>query len=258
MPSDSDLVLVHACEQRIVNAWPSPTTMLIGDWVVRMANGYSGRANSATPLVAGADLDDSLLGLIEGLFDREGLPPCVRVTPLAAPGLRERLFARGYQIRDSSFGMIAPLAAAHNGKPVPGLTIEPVATETWIAAVSQLQIAGKREPPHLSAIVKGIRMPAAFATLSVDGQPAAFGLSVAERGMAEIGSVIVAEHHRGRGLGRALVGGLMSWAARHNADASYLQVDQRNSTAIALYRSLGFEIVYGYDTMVRSSPAGLR
>ncbi len=51
--------LVAACERRIVNAWPAPTTLIIGDWVVRMANGYSGRANSASPLSAGADLSDA-------------------------------------------------------------------------------------------------------------------------------------------------------------------------------------------------------
>jgi hypothetical protein len=47
-----DIGLVLECERRIVNAWPSPATLLIGDWVVRFASGYSGRANSATPLKA--------------------------------------------------------------------------------------------------------------------------------------------------------------------------------------------------------------
>lgn len=250
--------LVHACEQRIVNAWPAPTTILLGDWVVRLANGYSGRANSATPLAADADLDDGMLDLIEGLFAREGLPPCVRVTPLAAKGLRERLFARGYQIRDSSFGMTVTLAEEVAPQPAAGLAITPFATDDWIKAVSGFQLAGKRNPAHLAAIVKGIRMPAAFATLSLDGEPTAFGLTVAERGMAEIGSVIVAGHQRGKGLGRALVTGLMGWAVRSGAATPYLQVDQSNGPAIALYRSLGFGIAYGYDTMVRSAPAGSR
>ena len=48
-----DIGLVLECERRIVNAWPSPATLLIGDWVVRFASGYSGRANSATPLKPG-------------------------------------------------------------------------------------------------------------------------------------------------------------------------------------------------------------
>ncbi|MCX7324237.1 MAG: GNAT family N-acetyltransferase [Hyphomicrobiales bacterium] len=258
MPPVPDPGLVHACEQRIVNAWPAPTTMLLGDWVVRMANGYSGRANSATPLAAGADLDDGMLDLIEGLFARAGLPPCVRVTPLAARGLRDRLFARGYQIRDSSFGMTVTLDDEADPAPVAGLAIEPFASDDWIKAVSGFQIAGMRNPAHLAAIVRGIRMPAAFATLSVAGEPAAFGLSVAERGMAEIGSVIVAGHQRGKGLGRALVRGLMGWAVRSGAATPYLQVDQSNGAAIALYRSLGFGIAYGYDTMVRFAPSGSR
>ena len=80
-PADeNDLAFVLACERRIVNAWPAPATLLIDDWVVRFANGYSGRANSASPTVAGAEMDDETLALIEELYRADGLPPCVRLT----------------------------------------------------------------------------------------------------------------------------------------------------------------------------------
>jgi ribosomal protein S18 acetylase RimI-like enzyme len=75
-------------------------------------------------------------------------------------------------------------------------------------------------------------------------------MSVAERGMAEMGSVVVDPDHRGRGLGRRLVKGLMSWARVQDAAHAYLQVDQTNTVAIALYESLGFRKLYAYETRV--------
>ncbi len=247
-PTDGvDLDLVAACERRIVNAWPAPTTLIVGDWVVRMANGYSGRANSASPLSAGADLSDAELELIEGLYRKEGLPPCIRVTPLAAAGLRTRLDARGYRFKDGSFGMIAPVAPA----PLPeGLVIEARASDGWIGSISSFQVPAKRNPAHLRAIVDNVRMTAAFATLHDEGRPRAFGMSVVERGMAEIGAIMVDEACRGRGLGRRIVSGLMGWAAAQGAASAYLQVDRANAAAIGLYRSMGYRIVYAYDTLL--------
>ena len=37
------LAEVAACEERIVNCWPAPSTLLIEGFAVRFANGYSGR-----------------------------------------------------------------------------------------------------------------------------------------------------------------------------------------------------------------------
>lgn len=247
----ADPALVAACEQRIVNAWPAPSTLLIGDWVIRMANGYSGRANSASPLRDGADLDDATLDLVEGLYRAEGLAPCVRLTPLATPPLRGRLLARGYSVKDASFGMVAttrPFASAG----VDGLSIASRPGDAWLDAISRFQIPSKRNPAHLGAIVRNIRLPAAFATLAHDGGPAAFGMSVVERGMAEIGSVMVDEALRGRGLGRRLVAALMGWAAGQGAETAFLQVDQANQPAIALYRSMGYETAYAYETMIHA------
>jgi N-acetylglutamate synthase len=131
-----------------------------------------------------------------------------------------------------------------------GLAIAPAPPEKWIASISRFQVPAKRNPDHLRAIVGAIRMPAAFATLHHEGKPAAFGMSVSERGMAEIGAVMVDEAMRGNGLGRALVVGLMAWAQDAGATTAYLQVDQTNAAAISLYRSLGYRVVYSYETLV--------
>lgn len=246
---ERDLALVLECERRIVNAWPAPATLLIGDWVLRFASGYSGRANAATPLKPGAELDAASFSLIEELYRADGLLPCIRLTPLTGKATREATLERGYRLKDASFGMIAELSG-EQADPAPELQIEARPSADWLAGVASRQSGNKTHIGNLAAIVGKVRLPAAFATWIVAGEPVAFGMSVAERGMAEIGTIVVDEAHRGRGLGKAIVGGLMGWARAMECRQAYLQVDKTNATAIALYEKLGFRVLYEYETRV--------
>lgn len=247
LPQDDRLVL--ECERRIVNAWPSPSTLLIDDWVVRFASGYSGRANSASPLQPGAELDEATLAMIEELYRADGLPPSIRLTPLVGEATRERVLARGYIVKDASFGLIAGLNGAEPAIE-PDLQIEARPSQDWIAGVSSHQSEDKRNESQLAAIVEKIRLPAAFATLLLAGEPVAYGMSVVERGMAEIGSIVVDPNHRGHGLGRRLIAGLMSWAKLMEAESCYLQVGETNTVALKLYAGLGFRKLYRYETRI--------
>lgn len=247
LPEDPARVL--ECERRIVNAWPAPSTLLVGDWVVRFANGYSGRANSASPLKPGAELDDATLDLIEEFYRADGLPPCVRLTPLTAPATRERILARGYLLKDASHGLLAGLGGVDPAIE-PDLQIEARPSQDWIAGVAAHQTGPKRNEANLAAIVEKVRLPAAFATLLLAGEPVAYGMAVAERGMAEIGSVVVDPGRRGQGLGRRTVAGLMAWARLVDCESAYLQVDQTNTVALGLYASLDFRRLYSYETRI--------
>lgn len=245
----TDMALVSACETRIVNAWPAPTTLVVDQWVVRFANGYSGRANSASSLREGGDMDEATLAFVEGLYRQAGLPPRIRFTPLVAEDARRRFAERGYRIETASFGMVAELDPGLH-PPVPGMVATTQADDAWIDGVCSHQTGNKRNREHLAAIVSGVRVPAAFATLMHEGRPAAYAMSVAERGMAEIGAVIVDESLRGKGLGKQLMLGLMGWAAAQGCSQAYLQVDQSNGLAFEMYKRLGFRTVYAYETRI--------
>jgi len=249
-----DLLLMVECERRIVNAWPAPATLVIGDWVLRFASGYSGRANSASALRPEAELTEADFGLIEELYRVDGLPPCIRLTPLVAEATRAVAQARGYKLRDASFGMIGGLDETM-AAPEPDLQIEARPSQEWIAGVAARQTGPKANAAQLAAIVEKVRLPAAFTTLLIDGEPVGYGMSVAERGMAEIGSVIVDPDHRGKGLGRRLILGLMGWARAQGCSAAYLQVDQSNAVALRLYESLGFRKLYAYETRIIAAEA---
>jgi ribosomal protein S18 acetylase RimI-like enzyme len=245
-----DMETVRACEERLVNVWPAVSTLFMDGWVVRFANGYSGRANSASALVPGAAMDAALLAAIERLYREAGLKPCVRVTPLSGESVEPLLVASGYRVKDQSAMMVRPLDQA-GFTADPRLRIESAPGRAWLAGVSARQEPSKRSADHLFAIVGQLRVPAAFATLAVDGRPVGFGMAAIDRGYAEIGSVMLDAAHRGRGLGRALVDGLLAWAEGEGANKAFLQVDLTNDVARRLYASQGFAEVCRYRTMVK-------
>lgn len=59
----------------------------------------------------------------------------------------------------------------------------------------------------------------------------------------ELANLAVAESHRGRGLGRTLLDEVMARARREGVERLYLEVRVSNASAIALYRSAGFQEV---------------
>ena len=146
--------------------------------------------------------------------------------------------------------MVRPLAGAAFTAD-PRLRIESAPGRRWLAGVSARQEPSKRSADHLFAIVGQLRVPAAFATLVVDGAAVGFAMGAIDRGYAEIGSVMLDAGHRGQGLGRKLVDGLLAWAVAEGATQAFLQVDRTNAVAHSLYASQGFVEVCGYKTMIR-------
>lgn len=240
----TDLAAVQACETRLVNLWPAVDTLLVDDWVLRFANGYSGRANSASAIRPGAELSDPDLTLIAQLYRAAELQPAIRLTPLAAPDLERRLTAQGWHLRTSSIGMTAP--ARPDWQRAAEVSVAAAPPAHWLDGISALQEPSKRQPAHLAAIVGRIRLPAGFATLHASGAPVAFGMVAVDRGWAEIGSIIARPEVRGQGLGRRLVTSLLAWAVENGAETVFLQVEASNERARTLYRSLGFADLYTY------------
>ena len=246
-----DIETVRGCEERLVNVWPAVSTLLMEGWVVRFAHGYSGRANSASAVVPGARMSPDLLDTIEKLYRDAGLRPSVRITPLADTAVEPLLMQRGYRIKDESRMMVLPLDRYQGVQADARIRIEGAPSRRWLAGVSSHQEPSKRSADHLFAIVGHLRVPAAFATLEIDGTMAGFGMCAIDRGWAELGSIMLDSAFRGRGLGRATVDALLVWAAQEGATNAFLQVDQTNTVACKLYASQGFADLCGYKTIIR-------
>jgi N-acetylglutamate synthase len=249
-----ECIIAQQLEERLINVWPSVSMLMMDGWAVRFAHGYSGRANSASAVVQGAHLPSTTLAAIEDLYSKASLAPQFRMTPVAHPSTESMLRDRGYRIKDEAHSMVTDLpsmkAAGESGQ----IVISPVPSRDWLEGVCRSQPPSKSSPAHLMAIVGKIQVPAAFAMLNHEETPVAFGLGVIDRGMAEIGCLMVDEAHRGRGLGRQIMIALMTWAKEGGARRAFLQVDRANANAVRLYDALGFAKAYDYKTLVGRHP----
>jgi N-acetylglutamate synthase len=249
----SDPALVQALETRLVNAWPAIETQIVDTWVVRFARGYSKRANSASPLVPGTSIDDAAIDQIVAQFEAHRLRPTFRMTTLQAPDVDARLAARGLVEFEPTYGMVAPLSDVSIDTHVagePSVTIETAPKPRWLKEVAASYGGDKADHAALKEIVERIRLPTAFATLSLDDRPAAWGLAVAERGFVGLFNIVVLPELRGLGLGRQIVCALTAWGRNAGAGQAYLLVREENEVARDLYRTLGFTDAYRYTHRV--------
>jgi ribosomal protein S18 acetylase RimI-like enzyme len=243
-----DRALVAGLESRLVNAWPAFEAAVVEGWLLRFASGYSKRANSASPLVPGADLDADLIRHIAGRFERQGIRPTFRLTGLEAPGVEERLARAGLVDFEPTLCMAAAIEADEEVEPAVQIEAEP--SPAWIRAAAEAYGGDKADRDILGMIVGRIREETAFATLILDDRPVAWGLGVTERGFTGLYDIVVAPDLRGLGLGRQVVRSLIGWGRGLGAHTAYLQVREENEVARSLYGSLGFADAYRYTHRV--------
>jgi ribosomal protein S18 acetylase RimI-like enzyme len=258
MSADVDIL---GWEQRGLNAWPALRSEVVGNWVLRASDGYTKRANSANALCdsrassgnAGEapklDFRD-VVTEAERFYAANRQPTVFRITPLAKPEADAVLAAAGYEFLDSCKTMIAPLDGAQTSA---GIQIDLQPSPAWLdAAAATKGIDLNRRTAH-DLIIQSVRRPAAFATATLAGAPAGFGLAVLERGAIGLFEIAVQPEYRSRGLGRELTRALMGWGQSQGATAAYLQVLDANRPAIKLYESLGFRAAYSYHYRRRAA-----
>ena len=249
-----DHSLIIGLESRLLNAWPSFDYQLYDGWVLRLANGYSKRANSATPFRPDIGLDDELIDYMVARFVEAN---CGR--PSASTAWRHPMWkscSSSAASRISSRRMCSPLRiGADNAESDPEVNLEPQVSKRWVREAAKSYGGDKADDETLMRIVSRIRQKTAFATLSLDDRPVAWGLGVVERGYIGLYDIVVSPDLRGIGLGRRVVSSLMAWGRGQGAHTAYLQVREENEIARSLYEAFGFSIAYRYTHRVM--PGGL-
>lgn len=75
------------------------------------------------------------------------------------------------------------------------------------------------------------------------GQPCGFVLARHAAGEAEILTIVVPRKLRGRGLGHKLMDSVLRHLHAERVESLFLEVDETNTAALALYKRLGFQEV---------------
>jgi ribosomal protein S18 acetylase RimI-like enzyme len=135
--------------------------------------------------------------------------------------------------------LAAPVGAVRGAPGELVLDVADRATPQWLEAWARCE-PGRDVEAHVDTVFARLTGRAAFARLRDD---AAVGIAVESDGLVGLFCLAVDPARRRSGFGTALVRALL---ADSQADVAYLQVEERNAPAVALYRRLGFGEAYRY------------
>jgi N-acetylglutamate synthase len=237
---------VEALERATARHWQAPDTEPLGEWQLRAAAGFTGRANSALPLGdPGCPLPEAVTAVAEW-YRRRGLRPMIVLPQGAGPAhLEDHLTERRWLPRPApAYVMVADM----NVLPASPVDVS-FAPEPDEAFLGLYRYRGQDLPP----IARTLLMSApwqAFGSIRRDGRAAAVGrVSVADDLGVLTAVEVDAAYHR-QGLGTAITAGLAAAAAAQGARRILLQVETRNNPARALYFRCGFTDSHRYHYMM--------
>lgn len=229
---------VRALEIAASDGWPGLEREWIDGWQLRFGYGFTGRANSAAPLLPEAAVTDRSLASISRWFAARGLP--------AVLSLPDRLggVPAEWETYNESVVLAAPIDTLVLPPGAPLVTLHPEPTPDWLGA---LHYQGEAAPPNAAEVAASVRNgELGFGVVGGGEAPVlavgrgAVTASPDGRRWVGLSSIFVAPEHRRHGLGTAVCGDLVRWGRERGATHAYLQVFAENEPALQVYRDIGF------------------
>jgi ribosomal protein S18 acetylase RimI-like enzyme len=239
---------VRLIEELNLNAWPALGQVIIDGWVVRFAEGYSRRANSANALFPGKLSPGELIPLFESHYKQQCLRSCIRITPLVPRHLNEELDQLGYGYEAETIVMRAEIPDAQAQE---GVEISPKPSADWLTHYEKTSPRPDFRADTLRKILTALVPDAGFALLRQDGVPVSFAIGVAERGHLAVLNVATNPTVRRRGFSKKVLESLYAWGKARGAHTAHLNVQGDNTRAVDLYSGLGFNEIYRYVYRVK-------
>jgi ribosomal protein S18 acetylase RimI-like enzyme len=219
---------VTELELRCADAWPALVDERLGEWRLRAAGGFTGRANSAVTTGDPGRPIPAALDTTVAFAARHGIEPLAHVT---VGSETERLIREaGWEPAANHPGgaesqvMTGPLP---DGEAL-GEVLDKPTRQWWELAVG--------EPTAAQRHVLGTGPLVGFGY--VEGTAVVRGCVV--DGWLHISRLAVLPEFRRRGMAQRLLATLGSWARECGADRAVLQVATHNTPATRLYEGLGF------------------
>ena len=219
-------------ERAHVSAWPALQTAQVEGWLWRASGGGSQRANSVSTIdFTGTDVNAAITA-IEARYRALNAPVRFQTYDETLPtGLADSLRHRGYQEGESTITMFRSNERA-SGQCDTDQRDQPWQdwTDIYFGAITE-----NRRTTN-ARILANLTAPHMFFC----HQSRATALCVVSHGCAVVECVATRSKSRRQGAGRAVMAGLLTWAAGQPADWVGLQVVADNIAAVRLYQSLGF------------------
>ncbi|MQA16194.1 MAG: GNAT family N-acetyltransferase [Pseudonocardiaceae bacterium] len=234
-PRRAPLGEVAALERVCARAWPAPVTRPLGEWLLRAAGGFTGRANSALVIAdPGLPVPDALAAVVH-FAAAHGVAPLAQVAQTTP---WEAAVRRAGWVVDESHPVSVRVARLPD---IPAGSRAEAAIEIADAPTSEWWrlVAGTARPSETQRAVLGSGL-VGFGLARIDGEVVGAVRAALVDEWVHLARLTIGQAWRRRGLGRALTVAAAGWAAQHGARHAVLQVSQDDAAADRLYSGLGF------------------
>lgn len=230
--------------------WPPVASEPLGEWLLRAAGGFTGRANSVAVHGEPGVSDDAALDRVIAFYAQRGLPARAHVvsgSPWEHVFLEAGWSALGGNIPDGAVVQVAQLAEALLARSPgddAGVRIEPRASDAWLARYHRS--GDPDDSAHARAVLEG---PRTVGLMSIGAEPdtiRAIGRVVVTGEWAGLSAIEVDPKLRRQGLGTRIVEAGLRWASDHGADKAYVQTMPNKAAALALFTPYGFREHHTY------------
>lgn len=248
-----NVAAVHAFTPRIrqfeaagFRAWPAASVTYDGAWMIRLTAGHPAKRLNSVNSLDPADGRDAAGRLARAAqkFRSYGRPLTVRVTPLTPPEVTLHCDANNWERLGASLIMEAPLSDLPLARAVDQIPMRDIARFIDAAISSGSLLDANRA--GLSEVVGAIEPTKGLFVREAEGVAVASLVCVQEAGLAGLFEVATNPAHRRQGHARSVMLSALKWAQARGARSAWLQVEEANHAALALYGQLGFRPVYAY------------
>lgn len=239
---------IGALQELMTAGMPPLVSQRLGDWRLRSAGGYTGRANSALPVGdPGIPLPEAVERVTAwyGAHDQPALIQLPHPTDDAPTNteLGALLAHRGWRFFTRTLVMTTP------SRPAPPaladaahIAVTDAPTDDWWAAASPRAVEHRRT---LEQVLTRIAR-ASYLTAYVGGRPLGHARLAFNDGWSGAFDVHTDPAARRTGVARAMMTVAARVAGERRIPLQYLQVAADNAAAVRLYESLGWRVHHAY------------
>lgn len=246
---------IEEIEELAMNALPAIQTMFYKGWIIRMANGYTKRANSINPLYHHSFTNDekntvNKINEVERILHTKNIKPVYKINSDAQmQKLDMALQDKGYHYSDLTSVKVADLTnLSFPENSSNSLIISERLTDDWLQNVCMLNNINLENRKTLQHMLQLIIPEVRYFTLknNENNEVVACGMSVLQREYLGLFDIVTNRNYRNKGHGLDLVSRILKWGLENGAEKAYLQVMTNNYPALKLYEKLGFQEKYTY------------
>jgi len=239
-------------EEAGLNALQTQRQLFFDGWLVRLSPGKAKRGRSVNPHFGSSLPLDAKIDRCERLYAANRLPVLFRITPFARPPELDAVLARrGYVVFDPTLVQVAATAARRRAPCIREVELVAVSTAAFVDAVAALRGSPvEQRDAHLERLAQSPLVAHAIVARA-DGRTLACGQVAFDDDLAAIYDMVTAPAQRGRGVATAILDALLAHANERSVAHAFLQVNDDNEAALAVYRKFGFATAYTYHYRAR-------